>query len=225
MARVARLTVFGLGVAGVLPPLAFTARPGELGVVGGVPIAIALTGRARPALVITVHNAPPDGRGVRFVHEMLERICARRGDLVLCASADLVARMRARGAADAEQFDVPAGPAQPVSAAEAAAVRGEICSDGRPVVLAVGRLAAQKGLDVLIAAAARWQDRDPQPVTLIAGDGPLASALAAQARQAGGDVRLLGPRHDVPALLEAGIIVALGLVMLAIAVWEFSQTE
>src|SRR5580704_18605381 len=44
MARVARLTVFGLGIAGVLPPLAFTARPGELGLIGGVPVAIALTG-------------------------------------------------------------------------------------------------------------------------------------------------------------------------------------
>ena len=53
MARLARLTVFGLGVAGVLPPLAFTARPGELGAIGGVPVAIALTGLLilAPALV------------------------------------------------------------------------------------------------------------------------------------------------------------------------------
>ncbi|MBV9836536.1 MAG: ABC transporter permease [Solirubrobacterales bacterium] len=29
----------------------------------------------------------------------------------------------------------------------------------------------------------------------------------------------------VPALLEAGVIVALGLVMLAVAIWEFSRTE
>jgi ABC-2 type transport system permease protein len=29
----------------------------------------------------------------------------------------------------------------------------------------------------------------------------------------------------VPALLEAGVIVLLGLVMLAIAIWEFSATE
>jgi len=44
MARLARLTVFGLGIAGVLPPLAFTARPGELGLIGAVPIAFTLTG-------------------------------------------------------------------------------------------------------------------------------------------------------------------------------------
>ncbi|HXO03647.1 MAG TPA: hypothetical protein VN900_16415, partial [Stellaceae bacterium] len=53
VARLARFTVFGLGIAGVLPPLAFTARPGSLGVIGAVPVSIALTGLLilAPALV------------------------------------------------------------------------------------------------------------------------------------------------------------------------------
>ncbi len=52
-AHVARLAAAGLGLAGVLPPLAFTARPGELGVVFGVPVSIALTALLilTPALV------------------------------------------------------------------------------------------------------------------------------------------------------------------------------
>ena len=52
-ARLARLTVFGLGIAGVLPPLAFTARPGDLGMVGAVPVSIAVTALliVAPALV------------------------------------------------------------------------------------------------------------------------------------------------------------------------------
>ena len=54
---------------------------------------------ARPALAVTVHNAPPGGRVARASYELLERICARRADLVLGASADLVERMRGRGAA------------------------------------------------------------------------------------------------------------------------------
>ena len=29
----------------------------------------------------------------------------------------------------------------------------------------------------------------------------------------------------LPALLEAGVVLAIGLVMLAIAIWEFSATE
>ena len=53
IARIARLTVFGLGIAGVLPPVAFTAHPGDLGLVGGVPVSIALTALLilAPALV------------------------------------------------------------------------------------------------------------------------------------------------------------------------------
>ena len=52
-ARLARLTVFGLGIAGVLPPLAFTAQPGGLGLIGAVPVSIALTALLilAPALV------------------------------------------------------------------------------------------------------------------------------------------------------------------------------
>jgi two-component system sensor histidine kinase RpfC len=53
LARATRLTVVGLGIAGVLPPLAFTARPGELGEIGAIPVSIALTALLilAPALV------------------------------------------------------------------------------------------------------------------------------------------------------------------------------
>jgi glycosyltransferase involved in cell wall biosynthesis len=159
-----------------------------------------------PALVVTVHNAPPASRTSRIVYDLLERICVRRADVLLCASADLVARMRARGA-DAEQFDVPA-PLRPApTAADVEAARTDIGAGGRPVVLAVARLAPQKGLDVLISAAARWRDRDPRPRTVIVGAGPLAAGLREQARQGGADVVLLGARDDVPALLAAADVV------------------
>jgi glycosyltransferase involved in cell wall biosynthesis len=155
----------------------------------------------RPALAVTVHNGPPAGRLNRAVYAALERVCARRADAVLCASADLVARMRAAGAAGAEQFDVPAGPPEPPSPAAVARAAADIGANGRPVVLAVGRLAPQKGFDVLVAAATRWASRDPAPRTVIAGSGPLAAQLADQARRSGADVLLLGERDDVPALL------------------------
>jgi glycosyltransferase involved in cell wall biosynthesis len=163
-------------------------------------------GRYRPALVITVHNASPDGGLARLVYGLLERICARRADLVLCASADLLARMRSLGAA-AEQFDVPALPAPPPTAADIATARNDVGAAGRPVVLAVARLAPQKGLDVLIDAAARWRGRDPRPRTVIAGDGPLAADLRAQASRSDADVKLLGARLDVPALLAVADVV------------------
>jgi glycosyltransferase involved in cell wall biosynthesis len=169
-------------------------------------LAIATLPGVRPALVITVHNAPPDGRATRLVYGVLEGICARRADLVLCASADLLARMRGRRAT-AEQFDVPAPPASPPTAADVARARADVGGGDRPVVLAVGRLAPQKGLDVLIDAAVRWRARDPRPRTVIAGEGPLAAVLRAQARQSGADVELLGARRDVPALLAVADVV------------------
>jgi glycosyltransferase involved in cell wall biosynthesis len=234
-------------------------------------VAIALSGRrrVRPALLVMVHNAAPDDRVAALVYGLLERVCARRADLVLCASADLTARLRIRGAATAWQFDVPAStavladaddtpdnpaatqagvdevPGHPAAAPDqpddspdhpaasrarsagpnpsaavgataseptpdlVAAVRRELGAEGRPVVLAVGRLAPQKGLDVLLEAASRWQGRDPRPVTVIAGDGPLSGRLAAHASGSGlgNDVRLLGQRHDVLVLLAAADVV------------------
>jgi glycosyltransferase involved in cell wall biosynthesis len=162
--------------------------------------------RSRPALAVTVHNAPPASGTSRIIYSVLERICARRADIALCASADLVTRMRARGA-DAEQFDVPAPRRPAPTAGEIAAARTDMGADERPVVLAVARLAPQKGLDVLISAADQWRNRKPQPRTVIAGAGPLAANLLAQAGRSGADVVLLGPRDDVPALLAAADVV------------------
>jgi glycosyltransferase involved in cell wall biosynthesis len=173
-------------------------------------LAVAAMRRAdRPALAVTIHNAPPDGRAARLSFGLLERICVRRADLLLCASADLLGRMRALGGGNAEQFDVPAPDPEPPSAEAVAAARADVGGDERPVVLTVARLAAQKGLDVLIDAAASWRYRSPRPQTVIAGDGPLAGELRLRARQADADVLFLGTRGDVPALLAVADVVVL----------------
>src|SRR5260370_1604821 len=52
---------------------------------------------ARPAMVVTVHNAPPAGGVTGAIYRVLERIVARSADSVLCVSPDLEDRMRAAG--------------------------------------------------------------------------------------------------------------------------------
>lgn len=169
--------------------------------------------RGRPRLVVTVHNAPPGGGPAGAVYRLLAWIVARRADAVLCASRDLEARMRGLGARGVARAVVAAPPAPGVSAETPAAIRAGLgAGDGParvPVILAVARLARQKGLGTLIDAAALWRDRDPVPLLVVAGSGPLRDDLARQAAASGAPVRFLGQRGDVPALLAAADVVVL----------------
>jgi glycosyltransferase involved in cell wall biosynthesis len=188
-------------------------RPGVLhahGLRAGAVAALALAGRARrrTALVVTVHNAAPPGRAAAALYAGLELIVARRADAVLAVSGDLADRLRRRGARDVARAVVPAPDAAAASAADAAAVCRELGAEGRPVVLAAGRLAPQKDFGTLLRAAARWQRRDPVPLLVIAGDGPLAATLRGQAAADGVTARFLGHRRDMPALLAAADVVA-----------------
>ena len=160
-----------------------------------------------PALLVTVHNAPPDGALAAAVYRALELVVARRATAVLAVSPDLAARMRRRGAADVGPAIVPAPVMARPSAAQIEQAVADIGADGAPVVLAVGRLAAQKGFSALLDAAASWQDRRPRPLLALAGAGPLAGPLAVRARGQGLAARFLGQRDDVPALLQAADVV------------------
>lgn len=166
-------------------------------------------GGRRPAAVVTVHNAPPSGAGApALVYRLLERLVARRADLVLCVSPDLEARLRAAGgrrvarAVIAAPETPPGPPALPLEVP-----RG--VPEARPVVLGAGRLAPQKGFGVLLEAAATWRDLDPVPLVVIAGDGPLGEELRASAAALGVDAVFAGHRDDVPALLTVAAVFVL----------------
>jgi glycosyltransferase involved in cell wall biosynthesis len=168
----------------------------------------ALAAAGRPyRLVVTVHNPPPATRPGRIVHAALERLAARRADAVTWVSEDLAARMRRAGARDGGRAVVAAPGFAPPEPDQIAAAREDLGGADRPAIFAAGRLAEQKGFAVLIAAAARWQGRHPCPRLAIAGEGPLAGALASQAHAAGVPVRFLGRRNDVPALMAAADVV------------------
>jgi glycosyltransferase involved in cell wall biosynthesis len=158
-------------------------------------------------LVVTAHNAPPATGPGRVVHAALERLTARRADAVTWVSGDIAARMRRAGARDGGRAVVAAPGFAPPEPGQVAAARDDLGGADRPAVFAAGRLAEQKGFAVLIDAAARWQGHDPCPQLSIAGEGPLAGALASQASAAGVPVRFLGRRTDVPALMAAADVV------------------
>jgi glycosyltransferase involved in cell wall biosynthesis len=176
----------------------------------------------RPALVVTVHNAPPAGGVTGAVYRMLERIVARSADSVLCVSADLEDRMRAAGARRVGHAPVPAVPlAGPAGSASGVSAQAPLAlslpgdpAPERPLVLAAGRLAPQKGFGTLLEAAARWRDLRPEPLLVIAGEGPLAAGLKSEAGRLGLDARFPGHRDDLPALLAAAAVFVLP------SVWE-----
>ena len=169
--------------------------------------------RRRPALVVTLHNLPVGGPRVTVLAGILERIVARRADVVLGVSSDLVDRARARGAVDAERALVPAPP-RPAPTFLPPGERRELgLDDGRALLVTVARLAPQKGLELLLEAAgllaaggAAGGGRS-RVVWVVAGDGPLRGALQERIDAGQLPVRLLGRRADVPDLLAAADVV------------------
>ncbi|MCU1432404.1 MAG: hypothetical protein JWP95_1509 [Actinotalea sp.] len=183
------------------------------GLRAGALVVLALTGRRRrPGVVVTLHNLPVGGTAVAAVAAVLERLVARGGDVVLGVSGDLVARAAARGARLTERALVPS-PARPAPSRSRSEVRAALGLDQQQLVLTVGRLAPQKGLDLLCdAAAALGRGPDGEGpgsavVWLVAGEGPLERELSDRITAEHLPVRLLGRREDVPDLLAAADVV------------------
>ncbi|MGY1746976.1 glycosyltransferase family 4 protein [Blastococcus sp. SYSU D00695] len=163
--------------------------------------ALRLPGGPRRPLVLTLHNALPEGGGWRArVLAAAERATVRAADLVLAASDDLADNARRLGAPDVRTAPVSA-PALPAATRTRDEVRAALdVPPGRPLVVAVGRLHPQKGYDVLLEAARTWTDG---PLVVVAGDGPLHADLQRQITAERLPVRLLGRRDDVADLLAA----------------------
>ena len=104
---------------------------------------------------------------------------------------------------DNEWFSIP------VDQTASRALRESIGGAERPLILAVSRLVAEKGLDVLVQAASLLRDLDP--IVAVAGTGPLATQLEAQARTLHVDLRLLGglPPDRMPLLYASADVFAM----------------
>lgn len=160
----------------------------------------------RAPLVVSLHN-PVRGAGLsprRLVGGLAAGAVVRRADLVTGASSDLVADAIALGARRAELAEVPSPRVPALLATDRAAWRAEHRDallaahevSGAPFVLTIARVAPQKGIDVLAAAAASA----PGTWGLV---GPGQETLTTQ-----GALHLLGEAADVtPWLLAADVLV------------------
>ncbi len=78
-----------------------------------------------------------------------------------------------------------------------------------PVVCCVANLATHKGHRFLVEAVALLAGRDMPCTLVLAGEGPERDALVRQAASLGVDLRLLGLRRDVEALVRRASVVVL----------------
>lgn len=153
-------------------------------------------------LVVSWHNAVLAGGPRGVLMKLGQRAIARSADLTLGASSDLVELARRYGAREARLAPV-AAPERPAGGRPRQDVREELGLGDEPLVLSVGRLAAQKDYPTLLSVASGVQERRPDAVFAVVGDGPLEAELAQRIEAERLPVRLLGHRADVPDLLGA----------------------
>ncbi|WP_372406656.1 glycosyltransferase family 4 protein [Streptomyces luteireticuli] len=179
----------------------------------GVLAALALRGRGTP-LVVTWHRRVCAAGARAHVVRLMERRAARGAAVVLAPSPDLVDQARLRGARDARLTAVAlpaprAVPMDPDDDLPRDKLLAELGVMGRPLLLAVGRLEAEQGYGPLLDAARSWRDLDPEPLLLVAGEGPERGALQRRIEDEHLPVRLVGRRDDVPQLLGAADVAIL----------------
>jgi FkbM family methyltransferase len=172
---------------------------------------------------VLVHQVVPDAAELQVRRAWLYRLSRRRRQRWVAVSAyGAVMLKRIFGLSPSDEIPVihnaprPVLPDHALSDAEPGAVaRGRaraslgLDEDGEAVVT-VGRLAYEKGHDVLIAAAARLADERPRAQILIAGEGAGRASLQRLIDEAGlqDRVRLIGQAQDVGQLLRAADVFA-----------------
>lgn len=158
-----------------------------------------------PRLISTAHSINEGGR----LRMCCYRLTDAAADVTTHVSPQGVAAFTACGACASDRIRYIANGVdlerfRPDAAARAR-IRGALALGERPVFLAAGRLHPAKDYPTLITAFADVLRQRPDPVLLIAGDGPERSAVEGRIAELGIEqsVRLLGRRGDVPDLMNA----------------------
>ena len=148
-------------------------------------------------------------RLLRATLRTLNRFVLRRMSVALVAGEDATATYRSRGVSEDRllryRFGVDLDRFHPATDAERADARRRWGVEGdRQVVVSVGRLAPEKGLDDLVGALAALPE-EVAPMLLVAGDGPLRDEHERAAGAAGIAATFAGPVEpdDVVSVLHA----------------------
>ena len=159
----------------------------------GADIVLAFAGRA--ASFTSKGRAPVIGRLGGYYNLKNFRTC----DYLVCNAPDLIRYVREGGWPEAKTVLIPNFPSVPDTPALDRQSFGT--PQGVPIALALGRLHRNKGLDVLIRAAASI----PELYVWIAGEGPEREALETLSGETGvaARIKFLGWRADRAALYKA----------------------
>jgi glycogen(starch) synthase len=181
-----------------------------------VPIALAAARRFRLPMVLTVHTSVAHTLAVTGLRSALlkavggwwEQFGARRADAVITLTPRLAELLTGSGIPAGRVRVIPSGVPDALFDADGPSA-DPVAGVPRPRVLFLGRLHRQKGVEVLVRAAAAL----PGVQVVLAGDGPERAALRRLAGRLGlaDRVHLLGfvPRRQVPALLRSADVLAL----------------
>ena len=179
-----------------------------------------VTPDAHPApLLVTLHEADPQQT---YRSDTVLGQALRRADWVTACSASLLAEIRQRVPEITDRSSVI------YNSLDTPAVLPKPLPSSAPILLCLGRLAEEKGLDLALAAFALLRDRFPHARLVIAGDGPVRGELEQQAAELGLNeaVHFAGwiAPDEVPALINTATLVvmpsrreAFGLVALQAA--------
>lgn len=148
-----------------------------------------------------VHGWTAESRRVRL-YNLVERQLLRRADHVCAVAPSLEAVLRAagrRGPVTVLRNALDPSPSPPAADERMSARAALGVAPDEWLLVAVGRLSREKGIDVLLEAVARARLVTPALRLAIAGDGPERDALRARAVALGVDsaIAWLGSRRDV----------------------------
>jgi len=175
-----------------------------------------------PKLIVSQHNAVLPGTGGQRLKRLAQRWVARHADLVTGASSDLVEEAQALGASHVELAEVssPKVPGllaqRPADGPTRVRIRQALSSSlgpgqmdlAVPLVVTISRIAPQKNLPVLVAAASRLRSTCTW-VVLGDGDPQLLAQLRGQADALRAPVHFVGARSDADQWLRAADVFVL----------------